>query len=264
MSKRLAVIAIGISGLTRIVAAQTAPVQTDGVTFYDFAGIPQTGPLQARAVVTDTVSFIYAVIPPRWHQAVHYHEQEQISMGLEGAVRVLVGGGLHPLGARLAVIPPANVEHGMVNDDDTAGKIVEFDAIRRPDWLPSHAPVTIVKSPQPVPLSDGQQIDADMSLSAAGWERLGTGARRKALVGKTIRLTTWDLSEPNASADLASGAVGDRFLFVLQGRVSIVSRSGHHELSEGGLALLAASAQNIEARSSGIPAVVAVFESLRR
>jgi hypothetical protein len=251
--------------LLAVFAGRPLHAQGESVTYYDLAAMPSApyGPMDAKAVVTPTSSFAYAVLPAGWHQTVHHHDQEQITMGLGGTVALLVGGVSRPLGIWGAALPPSNVEHGMVNDNDASGVMVEFQAFHRSDWLPPHTAIPQPKSAEPAVVPRNTPVNADFALPSAGWELLTNGARAKSITGKTIRLTVWDLSARNAAASLPERAAGERFAFVLKGRASIMAGSSVREAGPEMLAVIAPAARNVQLRSTGTPeTAVAVFETL--
>ena len=59
---------------------------------------------------------LYCVAPGQTQKAHTHGDQDKIYVVLEGRARITVGGSEDTLGAGEAVIAPAGVEHGLVND----------------------------------------------------------------------------------------------------------------------------------------------------
>jgi quercetin dioxygenase-like cupin family protein len=59
---------------------------------------------------------LYCVAPGQTQKAHTHGDQDKIYMVVEGRVRISVGGSEDTLGPGEAVIAPAGVEHGLVND----------------------------------------------------------------------------------------------------------------------------------------------------
>ena len=132
-----------------VLAQAYVPAQTaDGVTFHDLDQMTGRGFGQfseLRAVVTDSSSFAHFVVPARYRQTPHHHDQEQFTLGLAGALDYTIGAVTLRLGGHGVGLPPSNVLHAMTNDGDTPATVVEFQPVRRLDWLPAAAP----QPPQP-------------------------------------------------------------------------------------------------------------------
>src|SRR5436305_11300376 len=101
-------IGIVVSSLAVLVGARTPAAERDTVVYHDMAVIPKTvyGPFpEERAVLTDTSSLVIATLPPKYKQTVHYHDQEQFTLGFGGAVGYSIGGVHHDLGAHGVGLP---------------------------------------------------------------------------------------------------------------------------------------------------------------
>jgi quercetin dioxygenase-like cupin family protein len=67
---------------------------------------------------------LYCVAPGQTQKAHTHGDQDKIYMVLEGRVRISVGGSEDTLGPGEAVIAPAGVEHGLVNDGPDQGVLL--------------------------------------------------------------------------------------------------------------------------------------------
>jgi quercetin dioxygenase-like cupin family protein len=265
--RELASVAAGLS-LTAILATATGVAQTDVVTFHDFSALPSSplGQMQVKAVVTESESIVVAEFPPGVRQPPLYHEQEQFVIGLGGSMEFRNGGIAHRVDRHVAVVTASNAEHYFVNGNVGVGTIVEFQPVRRPDWLPPHPRMPLSKSPEPVPVSPDQMVTADFAVSSAGWRVESNGARVKVLDGRTIRLTVWDLPSPTANVEL-SGRINrpELFAYLLDGGGEVTIGSNRREIKSNTLFVVSPAARDVRMRSldSG-HAVVAVFEALTR
>ena len=176
------VLAAAVAGL---LAVQAAPIRAQGeaVTYHDFnktKGEPYGPYPEIWPVVTGSNSFVLGTVPNGYHQTPHYHNQEQFTLGVEGALDYSIGGVVHRIGPHGVGLPPSNVPHGMSNDSGQPVMMVEFQPVRRAEWLPPHPQVPPQpQSPQPAALSQGQQVTHDFGLSAGDWQAQPGGARMK-------------------------------------------------------------------------------------
>ena len=67
---------------------------------------------------------LYCVAPGQTQKAHTHGDQDKIYMVAEGRVRISVGGSEDTLGPGEAVIAPAGVEHGLVNDGPDQALVV--------------------------------------------------------------------------------------------------------------------------------------------
>jgi quercetin dioxygenase-like cupin family protein len=256
--------AAGLAGFHQqvIIGAPTEPV-----TYHDMATIPPApyGPYpDARAVLTDTSSVVLASVPAKWRQTPHHHNQEQITLGIGGALGYSIGGVTHQLGSHGAGLPRPNVEHGMSNDADQPASMMEYQPVLRAEWLPPHPQVPPQpQSPQAMPTPTDQQVTLDFDVLSDGWHVEKNGARVKTLTGKTIRANFWDLSKAGASVDLAEEpSLRERLAFVLNGRVSSAVGMIKRDIGREMLVEVRPSAKDVTLTSLGQgPALVVVFET---
>ena len=67
---------------------------------------------------------LYCVAPGQTQKAHTHGDQDKIYMVLEGRVRISVGGSQDTLGPGEAVIAPAGIEHGLINDGPEQGVVL--------------------------------------------------------------------------------------------------------------------------------------------
>ena len=67
---------------------------------------------------------LYCVAPGQTQKAHTHGDQDKIYVVLEGRVRISVGGSEDTLGPGEAVVAPAGIEHGLVNDGPEQGVIL--------------------------------------------------------------------------------------------------------------------------------------------
>jgi quercetin dioxygenase-like cupin family protein len=245
------------------VAVHLAGAQAESVTFYDFTTMPTTplGPMQLKAVITDSSSIAVAEVPAGTRQPGHHHEQEQITIELTGSMDFSVGGVSHPLGPLTVAIPPSNVEHYFTNHGAAAAEILEFQPVRRLDWLPPHPPVKVSQTPEPLPLPPDRLISRDFALSSSDWRTGGGGARSKSMTGRTVAITFWDLSRPGASVDM-NGEGQERFAFVIEGPLEVAVGASRRQVGARTLMVVAPAAARIHMRSTKQGhAILALFQS---
>ena len=256
------------AAVASLLAVQAAPIraQAEAVTYHDFTRAPGApyGPFtEMWAVVTRSNSFALATVPNGYHQPAHYHNQEQFTLGVEGALDYSIGGVVHRIGPHRVGLPPSNVPHGMSNDSGQAVLMAEFQAVRRAEWVPPHPQVPPQpQSPQPAALSPNEQLTLDWGLSSADWKAQPGGARMKVLSGKTIRATFWDLSAAGAFVDVtAQPSNGERFVYVLDGALASVVGATRREVAGRSLMVLTPGAKEVKLQSLGRAGTeVVVFE----
>jgi quercetin dioxygenase-like cupin family protein len=243
--------------------------QAEGVTYYDFTKIAgeSYGPYPMTwMAVTASNSLALAVVPSGFHQTPHYHDQEQFTLGVEGALDYSIGGGVHHLGPSGAAIPPSNVVHGMTNDSDQPAVMLEFQPVRRDDWLPPHPQVRQPQSAQAAPLDSTTQLAIDYGLSSKGWRVERTGARIKALSGKTVRANFWDLSAAQAIVDItARPSATERFVYVLSGQLTSRVGSSRRQVGARTAIVITPAARDVAFESTSSPGTeVVIFERVGR
>jgi hypothetical protein len=250
-------------------ASQTAG-QTDPVTYHDLSTMERwaLGTMQVRGAMGQSGSFAIAEMPPGRRGRAgnpHYHTQEQIVVGISGSPISVLGTVPYRLGSYGAVVTPPDAEHAATNGSLTSpSTFIEFQAVLRRDWFPPHPAYTAPKSPTPVPVSGEQRVFQDFDPAAEAWQSHPDGARSQTLSGRSIRLTVWNLSAPNASVALNSpGARPEQFVYVFEGQVEMVVDAKRRQAGIGTLAVIAPNAGDVRLRSlvSG-RTLVGVFESL--
>jgi quercetin dioxygenase-like cupin family protein len=253
-------------GLLLAGAPSRLGAQAEPVVFYDFAAMTGTpyGPYpETKAVVTATSSFIVATIPPGYRQTPHRHNQEQFTLGFSGQLDYTIGGTPHRIGSRGIAWMPSNVMHGMLNESKETALGLEFQPVRRSEWLPPHTPVPpYPQSAEPMPLPPGRPVTLDYDLASGGWRTMRNGARTKALTGEKIQASFWDLTAATAAVDLTeSPSPHERFVWVLSGRARVVHGSARREVNTHTLMVLAPAARNVTMKSLGGGATaILVFE----
>ena len=254
-------IAAGLSGLR---AAQPAVTEADGVTYHDLTATPSVrfGAFpEAWMVVTQSNSFSYVVVPPKYQQTPHRHPQEQFSLALGGSLGYMIGGVTHRLGGRGVVLPPSNVPHGMINDGDAPVIVAEFQPVRRDDWLPPY-PRRPAPADAEAALQPDTKVTLDFGRESGGWQTMANGARSKSMAGKTIRATFLDLSAAGASVDItAQPSPNERFVFVISGKLTASVGKTQRDVGAKMVIVLEPSARQVRLQSHGMAGTeVVVFE----
>lgn len=270
MRKPSILVGVLTAGIALVHQRPTIGAEADTVVYHDMAAIPKApwGPFpEERAVLTDTCSVVIASLAPRYTQPVHRHNQEQFSLGLGGAVGYTIGGAHHEVGSHVAVLPPSNVMHGIVNDSDQPALMMEYQPVLRKEYLPPHPQVPPQpQSAEPVPLAADQMVAMDFDRTSSGWRVEKNGARVKAFSGKTIRASFWDLAAKGASVEVAEHpSARERLVFVLDGHVASVVGKTRRETGPEMLVEVRPSAKSVKMTSLGNgPAFVVVFETITR
>jgi mannose-6-phosphate isomerase-like protein (cupin superfamily) len=264
--QRLA-IALAFASLTMSIpvsGARRLEAQADEVAVHDFSTLTSNplGTLKVKAVIANSGSVGIADLPGGSSQRPQHHEQEQVVLGLAGAMDFSNGGASHRIERYRAVLAPSNAEHYFVNNSSGTGTFLEYQPMQRPDWLPPHPRLTVPQSPAPLPIAPGLRVADDFSPSSTGWRAETTGARSKTLNGRTIRMTVWDIPS-NASVEVVGRDTGREHLaYLLDGRVEATLRAGRREFGPQILFVIPPSGGSIRLKSIGSPhSVIAVFES---
>jgi len=268
MPNRLRATAGALALLTIVLGFGTRTLrgQPGDVVFHDMATIPRApyGPYpDARAVLTETCSFVIATLPSRWRQTRHHHMQEQVTIGREGPLGYVIDGVLHELGPHGAGLPPPDVEHGMVNDSDGPAVVLEYQPVLRREWLPPHPQVPPQpQAPQAQRIPTSAQVAIDFDTTSGGWVVASTGSRRKTLAGQTIRATFWDFSRTGASVDIAINPTSrERLVFVLNGHPTVESAEARRIAGPEMLIEVRPAARNVVLRSPSEPSMIVVFDT---
>lgn len=248
-----------------IVAADgiTAQQQKPAVEYVDTSAIA-LGPLgfmQARAVLAETSGLAYAVFPAGSKQTPHHHDQEQITLNVGGTFTMTVGGVPLTVHNR-AVLVPSNVEHPITASPEQPSTMLEYQPILRPDWVPPHPRFSSPQSAQPATLAAGEPAIADFDIASEGWQTDNTGARSKAITGRTIRATFWDLSKQGAMVNVPAGPSSrERLIYVLDGRLTSSVGQASREIGKHMLMIVRPVATAVQLTSASQPnTVIVMFE----
>ena len=251
-----------------ILAQRAAMIAADPnpVTFHDLSTMKPWpyGPYpEARGVVTGASSLIIVVVPTGYKQTPHRHNQEQFSLGIGGTIDYNVGGTIRRLGSHGLGFMPSNVMHGMINESGEAALMMEFQPVRRPEWLPPHPQVPPQpQSAEPISLPAERQVTLDFDLSSGGWRTDRTGTRTKSLAGQMIQASFVDLSAPRSSMNLTEHpSTHERFVMVLSGRATARVASERRDVGREILMVLSPAASRVTLESVGRAGTeVVVFE----
>jgi len=262
----LAALCLLVTSNIGVIAQRHRP--TPAVLFYDLAAVPKLpyGPYpDARAVLTESSSFVIATVPSNWRQTPHHHEQEQVTMGVAGSLGYLIGSEWHQLGSHEAGLPPPNVEHGMRNETDSPAVVIEYQPVLRREWLPPHPKVPpALQTPQPLSVPASAQLTVDFGLDSPGWRTDETTARLKVLSGETIRATFVDLSAAGGFIDVGAPPIErERLVYILDGRVA-ATVNGDTQVVSPEMLISVESGQHVRMASTNhAGSLLVVFEPLR-
>lgn len=247
-----------VAVLTLGTSAQQPPV----LAFHDLATMTPwpLGRMQTRGAMGQTASFMVTELPPGLKTAPHHHHQEQMMLGLNGHMHYLMGDTPYPLPRLTAAIALANVHHGNINDTAESAMCIEFQPVLRPDWYPPHPRRPRQGLPEPIPIPAGRTVTASLDPSSAGAKQEAPGVRSKSLAGDTMRLTVVELSAGGGSLDLPGPKV-ERFVFVIDGKVTIGGGSLRREVAKEMLVIVPANVGIVElAAAKDVSGLVAVYE----
>jgi hypothetical protein len=252
-----------LTGTHSWTAAQALSSGAEPVTYHDFAAIPLTpvGAMQARAFLAATSGVAMGVMPAGMRQAANHHQQEQITLCIEGTFDMVIGGVTHTL-SNAAALVPSNVEHPMVVMSDRPATMLEYQAVLRTDWLPPHARLVLPQSPEPMAVPADRRITLDFASGSAGWKSTPNGARSKSISGATIRATFWDLSKLGAGFDVtAAPSTRERLVYVLSGRARAVTPATGRDAPKDTLVVVPPTAGKVAVESRGEQGtLIVVFE----
>lgn len=262
-----------VAVLAALIATVTlSPAQTEAVAYHDFSTMAKwkLGNGQIRAVMGQSGTLAVLEMPPgtlgpaaNAGRNAHHHTQEQIVIGIGGSVIGVIGAGPYRLGSYGAVVVPSNWQHFGINGSVAEpATLIEFQPVLRKNWFSPYPPDTSEKSAEPLAVSHDQHLFEDFTPSTKGWRVEASGASSKVLSGKTIRLTMWDLTKPNAATDLGH-AKSERFVYVLEGNAEITVNSARREAKAETLAVISSAANDVRLTSLGKGrTIVAVFEAV--
>jgi mannose-6-phosphate isomerase-like protein (cupin superfamily) len=236
------------------------PAQTTALTFHDLAAMarwPFAG-MQARGAMGQVGSLFIGDVPAGVRTTPHHHHQEQMMLGLAGAMQIPLAGTLYPVPKLTAVLAPANVRHGVVNDGGGAAIYVEFQPVLRPDWYPPHPRRQREGAPEALPIPEGRKVSENFAAGTSGW-RLEGGARAKALTGNTASVTVWEVPSAATAIDVAGGPAAERFVYVVDGAVTITDGTVTREAGREMLVIVGPGAPAVRIRPSAQGATLAVF-----
>jgi quercetin dioxygenase-like cupin family protein len=234
--------------------------QPSALTFHDLAAMARYpfGGMQARGAMGQHASMFIAEVPPGARTTPHHHHQEQFMLGLDGAMNfVLAGSFPQPLTPLSAAFAPPNVQHGNVNADAPA-RYIEFQPVLRPDWYPPHPRRPREGTPEPLPIPEGRKVSESFAAGSSGW-RSEAGARSKALSGSTASVTVWDVPSSANSINLTTGPAAERFVYVIDGAVTIADGAVTREAGREMLVIVSPAARAVRIRPLAQGARLAVF-----
>jgi quercetin dioxygenase-like cupin family protein len=262
-------IALATAAVMAGTLASQAQPSSDSVSYHYLAtslGKPFGSFPEAWMVVTESNSLALFVVPQGYRQKPHHHEQEQFLLGVEGALDYSIDGTVHRIGPMALALPPANVAHGMINEADHPALAIEFQPVRRDDWLPPYPQVRQPQVAQPMILEPGRQVTLDWSPSSTGWQSDPNGAKVKTIAGATIRARFYDLSAPKAEAKVApTPLTSESFVFVLSGRLTAVGAGTRREVTAKTTIVVRPTATDLTLESTGQTGTLLVlFERITR
>lgn len=262
-AQRVSVAAI-VTGL--LVLTVTPSAQVSGIVFHDLGQQPfeLRGRTQLKGVVTDEGSIGVAEVVEGAVQASHHHQQEQVQLVVSGELDSSVAGEVYRMGVHGATLPPSNSAHFYTNRFAGPSRFIEYQPVRRTDWVPPFAAYTPIKTPEPVPGPFSQTIAAYLASSPGqAWQTLGPGARMRRLAGATIQARSIELSK-GASTEITTDGDLASFLYVLSGPVEFVSGPMTREINRD-MVVQVPTATTFTLRAAGDgPALVAVFSQRPR
>ena len=253
-------IAIAVAVLLIAFLTGGSAQQPSALTFHDLAAMARYpfGGMQARGAMGQHASMFIADVPPGARTTPHHHHQEQFMLGLDGAMNfVLAGSFPQPLTPLSAAFAPPNVQHGNVNADAPA-RYIEFQPVLRPDWYPPHPRRPREGTPEPLPIPEGRKVSESFAAGSSGWRSEG-GARSKVLSGNTASVTVWEVPSSARPIDLTAGPAAERFVYVIDGAVTIGEGAATREAGREMLVIVAPAARGVRLLPSAQGARLAVF-----
>ena len=208
--------------------------QDSGVIIHDLASAPfqsrtPGAAVQIKAVLTDDGSVGIALARGGVAQAPHRHGQEQVVLPLEAPMEFSTDGVTRRLEQYGAAIPPANAQHNYVTAAGGPATFIEYQPVRRDDWMPPYPPNKSAQSPEPVPVPSGRVVTRDLSPHSDGWTTSGV-ARSKELVGDQIKIVMMEL-KGRGSIEVPAAAAGTQFVHVIVGNPTVAAGSLRRELA---------------------------------
>ena len=255
-----------MASLFVVLGAGGVAQEPPALAFHDLATMTPwpLGRMQTRGAMGQTASFMVTELPPGLKTAPHHHHQEQMMLGLSGRMHYLMGDKPHPLPRLTAAIALANVHHGNINDTAEPAMCIEFQPVLRPDWYPPHPRRPREGLPEPVPIPAGRTVTDSLDPSSANARQEAPGVRSKSLAGDTMRLTVVELSAGGGAVDFAGPTV-ERFVFVIDGKVTIGSGSTRREIAREMLVIAPPHAGSVRLSAmKDVGGLVAVYEPAAR
>ena len=251
-----------VAVLTLGASAQEPPA----LAFHDLSTMTPwpLGRMQTRGAMGQTASLMVTELPPGLKTAPHHHHQEQMMLGLAGRMHYLMGDTPYPLPRLTAAIALGNVHHGNINDTAEAAMCIEFQPVLRPDWYPPHPRRPREGLPEPIPIPAGRTVTAPLDPSLTDAKQEAQGVRSKTLAGDTMRLTVVALAAGGGSLELPGPEV-ERFLFVIDGKLTITGGSLRREIGKEMLVIAAPNAGTVRlSATKDARGLVAVYEPVAR
>ena len=268
MTRTLLAIALLLVALAPLNGAPSSggAQEPSALAFHDLAAMTPwpLGRMQTRGAMGQTASFMVTELPPGLKTAPHHHHQEQMMLGLAGRMHYLMGDTPYPLPRLTAAIALANVHHGNINDTAEPAMCIEFQPVLRPDWYPPHPRRPREGLPEPIPIPAGRTVTDSLDPSSGGAKQEARGVRSKSLAGDTMRLTVMELSAGGGSLALPGPGV-ERFVFVIDGKITIGSGSTRREISKEMLVIAPPKAGTVRlSATKDASGLVAVYEPVAR
>jgi len=254
---------LAVAALLLAVVTITAPdAQTAAIIVHDIASAPGRGAIQLKAAVTDEGSVGFALARPSVTQTGHHHQQEQVVLPLEKPMNFTIGNTTSALNKYTAAIPPSNTHHFYATNDGEPTPFIEYQPVRRDDWV--GLPYKPLQTPEALQPPAGREMIRDLSPASGGWTTTGA-TRTKEFSGDQIKIVMIALGRAGTSIELPPSTAGRQFLYVLEGKPSLMDGSSRRAVAPHTVVEMSASAKPIrfEAPTDGT-ALIALFSPLRR
>lgn len=234
------------------------------VTFIDLNALAaeQLAPqLSVKTVVGRSGSFILAELAPGTGTAPHHHTHEQANYGLAGDVMATIGGTEYPLTPDRATVSLPDVEHVVRNIGTVPARFLEMTAIRRTDFLPPRARITIPQGPMALPVPPGRILSADFTSGSAAWS-VNNGVATATLHADHTFVRVWEVGKAGA-VDLRASGTGEQFSYLVHGAGEVTVEEEKRMIAAGTLIVITSDVARCLFRSTGTePARIIEFHIL--
>ena len=162
-----------------------------------------------------------------------------------------------------AAIPPANAPHNYVTAAGGPATFIEYQPVRRDDWMPPYPPNKSAQSADPVPVPSGRVVTRDLSPNSDGWTTSGV-ARTKELAGDQIKIVMMEL-KGRGTIEVPAAAAGTQFVHVIAGNPTVAAGALRRELAPHFVVEMKSGARPIrlEPPQTG-SALLAIFSRIRQ